>query len=230
MKYLFLIPARGGSKGIPGKNVKKFAGKPLIARTVEQAVEVACDVADVVVSTDSEEIAAAAAEAGAPVPFMRPAELAGDRTPTRDVIIHALEWLASHGRRYDGVVLLQTTSPLRRVEDIRNAIRIFEDNPRADMAVSVCEASANPYYDAFETDPSGSLRICKGSGEFTRRQDAPVVWQYNGAVYVMKPQSIIDMPMSRFPSIVPSPMPRELSVDLDTPLDWIVAETIFQNL
>lgn len=230
MKYLFLIPARGGSKGIPGKNVKEFAGKPLIAHAIGQALDIAEDHADVVVSTDSEQIADAARAAGAAVPFMRPAEFATDKAPTRDVIIHALDWMEARGRHYDAVVLLQTTSPLRIPDDIRRAVGIFESRPDADMVVAVAEAAANPYYDAFETDASGSLHVSKGDGSFTRRQDAPKVWQFTGSVYVMKTDSIRRLPLSKFPVILPCEVSSRRSVDLDTPTDWIIAETIYKAL
>lgn len=128
---------------------------------------------------------------------------------------------------YDLVVLLQTTSPLRRASDITGALRLW--TPGTDMVVSVCEAATNPYYNAFETDAQGNLHISKGDGHYTRRQDAPKVWEYNGAVYVMNTDSLRKMPMSQFPVRRPFVMPADRSVDLDTPSDWSRAEMLAQQ-
>lgn len=233
MKTLFLIPARGGSKGIPGKNIKPFCGTPLIALPIAQALSIADDPADVCVSTDDEAIARVAAEAAAPVAFMRPAALAADSTPSRDVILHALDFYAGRGISYDRVVLLQPTSPLRNADDIRRTISAYDEasaaGRRPDMAVTVCLADANPYYNAFEADADGFLHLSKGDGSVTRRQDAPDVWQYNGAVYVISADALRHAPMSRFQRIIPVEMPSSRSVDLDTPADWLLAEYLCKN-
>ncbi|MCM1376919.1 MAG: acylneuraminate cytidylyltransferase family protein [Clostridium sp.] len=230
MKTLFLIPARGGSKGIPGKNIKEFVGIPLIVRTIRQALKIADNPEDVVVSTDSEQIARVARKGGANVPFLRPAELATDTSGTQGVIIHALDWFRNKGIDYERVVLLQTTSPLRQPDDIRRAINVFDNAHEADMAVSVAEAAANPYYDIFEPDANGFLHHSKGNGGYVRRQDAPKVWQYTGAVYVIRSTSLRRGEMSRFEKILPSPMDTARSVDLDTPADWDIAERRFRDL
>ncbi|MFG6427536.1 MAG: acylneuraminate cytidylyltransferase family protein [Muribaculaceae bacterium] len=228
VKTLWLIPARGGSKGIPGKNIKPFLGRPLVCRAVDQALECAA-VGDVVfVSTDSEEIAKAAESSGIQIPFMRPDILASDTASSYSVIMHALSEFEKRGLEFDRVVLLQPTSPLRRIDDIRKASALWSKD--VDMVVSVCEAKTNPYYNAFETDSEGMLHISKGDGHFTRRQDAPKVWEYNGAVYVMTVSSLRKGDFSSFSRILPSPMPSLRSVDLDTPDDWIIAETLFSRL
>lgn len=232
MKTLYIIPARGGSKGIPRKNIRPLAGTPLISRAVTQALQLA-DPGDVCVSTDDPEIARAAEDAGAIIPFMRPACLAADDTPSRDVLIHALDFYHDRGVDYDRIVLLQPTSPLRNVQDIRNCLEAF-DNARArgldpDMSVTVAEAAANPYYNAFEEDNDGMLHISKGNGEFTRRQDAPKVWQYTGAVYVIKSDSLRRMPMAEFPRILPVEMPAARAIDLDSEADWQLAEYLLSN-
>ncbi len=225
MRTLFLITARGGSKGIPGKNIKPLGGKPLVCHSIDQA-RLFADDRDICLSTDSEEIAATARAYGLEVPFMRPAELATDSAGSYGVIMHALDFYSQLGVEYDRVVLLQPTSPLRTREDIATAIDLW--TPEVDMVVSVTEAKANPYYDIFETNPEGFLHISKGDGKYTRRQDAPKVWQYNGAVYVMSVPSLRRGPMGSFKRIVPSPMERSHSVDLDTPLDWMVAEQLLE--
>lgn len=235
-KTLWIIPARGGSKGIPGKNIKPFCGTPLVCRAVMQALQLASGDDRVAVSTDSEEIRSVARQCGdlpgTPgdvAPFLRPAELATDTSSSYDAIMHALnEMERMAGYRFDRVVLLQPTSPLRTTEDISDALRRW--TPEVDMVVSVCEARTNPYYSAFETDSDGLLHISKGDGRYTRRQDAPEVWEYNGAVYVMTADSLRREPMSKFRRILPSPMPAGRSVDLDTPLDWVVAEAMYNEL
>lgn len=224
MKTLYLIPARGGSKGIPGKNIKDFLGKPLICHTIDQARKAGAADSDICVSTDSNEIKKIVEDYGLKVPFMRPDSLATDTAGTYGVIIHALDWYKEHGVDYDRVVLLQTTSPLRCPEDITSALEMWQ--PGIDMVVSVCEAATNPYYNAFETDADGNLHISKGDGLYTRRQDAPKVWEYNGAVYVMNVESLRKMPYSQFPVRRPYVMPSDRSVDLDTPADWLRAEEL----
>lgn len=227
MKPLFIIPARGGSKGIPGKNIRPFCGRPLITLAIDGAMACCDDPARIILSTDSPEIAAVAAEHGLPVPYMRPAHLASDTAPTRDALLHAMDWADAEGIDYDCVVLLQPTSPLRRAEDISGAMALY--TPEVDMVVSVTPADANPYYNLFEADDRGFLHVSKGDGSYTRRQDAPPVWEYNGAVYVINPQSLRKTLMSRMERIVPYPMPRERSADLDTLSQWAAAEEQFKN-
>lgn len=235
MRFLYLIPARGGSKGIPGKNIKLLGGIPLIAHSIRHALDAGASPEDVIVTTDSEEIAAIAREYGASTPFLRPAELATDKSSSRDAILHALDFMEKGGRSYDAVVLLQPTSPLRRPDDIRNACKAYGEgvaNARSasempGMAVSVAEARTNPYYSAFETDENGFLHISKGDGRYTRRQDAPKVWEFNGAVYVISPQALRLNEISSLPNIIPVEMPAERSLDLDTPADWERAEQHF---
>ncbi|MCC8114382.1 MAG: acylneuraminate cytidylyltransferase family protein [Bacteroidales bacterium] len=225
MTPLFIIPARGGSKGIPRKNIKELCGKPLIAYSIEAANQV--DPRYVFVSTEDEEIAQVAAAYGAATEYRRPAALATDTAGSREVILDLMDWADRQGISYDCVVLLQPTSPLRTADDIRHCLRLYAENPEADMVVSVKDADCNPYYDCFEADPqSGLLHISKGDGLYTRRQDAPPAYQYNGAVYVIRPESIRQMPLGAFPRRIPYIMPRDRSIDLDTPIDWLMAETI----
>lgn len=225
---LWLIPARGGSKGIPGKNVKPFCGQPLVCRATDQAMACALPGDEIFVSTDSEEIKNAAETCGISIPFLRPDDLASDTASSYSVIMHALHEFEQRGKSFSRVVLLQPTSPFRTNDDIRGAIKLW--NPDIDMVVSVCEAKTNPYYNAFETDSDGLLHISKGDGKYTRRQDAPKVWEYNGAVYVMTVEALKKGAMGSFSKIIPYPMPSSRSADLDTPEDWLIAETIFKRL
>ncbi|MBD5238274.1 MAG: acylneuraminate cytidylyltransferase family protein [Bacteroidales bacterium] len=221
MKPLFIIPARGGSKSIPKKNIKPFRGKPLIAWSILTALELT-DADRIIVTTDSDEIAQVAREYGIPNPHIRPAELATDTASTRDVLLDAMAQAERRGVDYDCVILLQPTSPLRTASDVRNAIAAW--SPEIDMAVTVRPAPCNPYYDCFETSPDGFLRVSKGDGLLTRRQDAPPAWQLNGAVYVITPARMREMEIGRMMRRVPVPMPAERSLDIDTPLDWKIAE------
>jgi N-acylneuraminate cytidylyltransferase len=226
MKTLYIIPARGGSKGIPGKNIKPLAGKPLIAYSVEVAQQLAPD-CDICVTTDDLEIIATVENMGLKVPFVRPAELATDHSGTYEVLLHALNHYEQQGISYDRIVLLQPTSPFRTVDDVNNCLKLY--TPDIDMVVSVKQASANPYYNAFETDENGFLHISKGEGNYTRRQDAPPVWEYNGAVYVINAQSLRKMPLNKFPRRRMCEMSAEHSIDLDTPTDWLIAESILKS-
>lgn len=221
MTPLIIIPARGGSKGIPKKNIVELAGRPLIDYTIQAALKVA-PIDHIILSTDSEEIVTVAERCGLPVAYRRPAALATDTAGSREVILDAMDWADNQGIGYDATVLLQPTSPLRLAEDILGAMSMF--TPDIDMVVSVAEARCNPYYNCFETDETGYLKISKGEGQFTRRQDVPPVYEYNGAVYVINPQSIRKMTLGNFPRRVPYVMPAERSVDIDAPVDLLVAE------
>lgn len=228
MTPLYIIPARGGSKGIPHKNIKDLCGRPLIAYTIDEAVEAWATLGGyIIVSTDDDAIAAAARDCGLDVDYKRPAHLAGDDVPTRDVILDAMAWAERRRLEYDTIILLQPTSPFRTAGDIIAAAMLY--SPEVDMVVSVCQADANPYYNLFETAPNGTLHICKGDGLYTRRQEVPPVYEYNGAVYVINPASLRAMPMGAFPTRLPYLMPRERSIDLDTPEQWALAEMIMKN-
>lgn len=228
-RILFVIPARGGSKGIPHKNIKPFAGQPLIAYSLE-AARALTDDAHIILSTDDERIAEVAKELGYDTAYRRPAEIATDTAGSREVILDAMDYADAMGVEYDKVVLLQPTSPLRTVADIVKAIEAYDATPDCDMAVTVTEAACNPYYDCFETDADGVLHVSKGDGTLTRRQDAPKAWQYNGAVYVMRPESVRRYALGAMPRRIAVEMPRSRSVDLDTPLDWTIAEMIYNDM
>ncbi len=241
LRPIFIIPARGGSKGIPGKNIIDLGGRPLIAYSIDAALDTIMilngsrDEGDllgrerIIVSTDSAEIAAKASEEGIDVPFLRPDYLSTDSAGSREVILHAMEYADSQGIEYDCVVLLQPTSPFRTGRHTSEAISLFRP-AETDMVVSVCETSSNPYYNCFETDPeTGWLHISKGDGLLTRRQDAPPAWEYNGAVYVIDPEAIRSMPLGAFTRRLPYVMSAEDSVDIDTPLDLTVARALLTS-
>jgi CMP-N-acetylneuraminic acid synthetase len=186
MNILCVIAARGGSKGVKGKNIRLVLGKPLIAWSIEQAL--ACRELDrVVVSTDDENIARVAKEYGAEVPFMRPPELSGDEVGKWEVWRHALETCTRVlNWNVDLYVDLDCTSPLRDVEDISGAIRQFKESD-LDAVFCICEARKNPYFNMLEYE-DGYLRISKKLPRpIVRRQDAPKVYEHVASIYVLSP-------------------------------------------
>lgn len=219
-----LIPARGGSKGLPRKNVLPLAGHPLIAWTVAAALaSVSLDA--VVVSTDDDAIGRAAEEAGAEFPFVRPAELAGDSSAMVNVVIDALDRLAGQGRPFDVVVLLQPTSPLRTAADIDGAVALLEGDARH-AVVSVCPCEHSPLL-AGVLPPDGSLdAFLTADARSANRQTLPAFHRLNGAVYVAE----VDWLRSSLSFIAPGAfayvMPAERSVDIDTELDFALAECL----
>lgn len=222
MKPLVVIPARGGSKGIPRKNIKRLAGKPLIHYTIEAARHVFDD--DVIcVSTDDKEIKEVAEDTGLTVPFLRPAEFATDTAGTRDVLLHAIDYYEDEGYYPDTVILLQPTSPFRTGEHIKEALELFHS--ALDQIVSVKETGSNPYYVLFEENEDGYLEKVK-KGNYKRRQDCPKVWELNGAIYVINVKSIKKEEMSDIERIKKYAMDEKSSIDIDTQLDWTIAEAL----
>lgn len=226
MKILVIIPARGGSKGIPHKNIKPLNGKPLIYYTIDEAREIVGD-DDICVSTDDSEIIKCVEDYGLCVPFVRPEELATDTAGTYEVLLHALSFFEKQGRHYDAVLLLQNTSPFRKAEQIKEALALYNDN--VDMVVSVKECAANPYYCVFEEDNNGFLHVCKGDGNIFRRQDAPKVYEYNGAIYIMNAEKLKTTHMHKMQKRVKYVMDDLSSFDLDTMWDWQMAESIIEQ-
>lgn len=223
MRTLVVIPARGGSKGIPRKNIKLFDGKPLIYYTIDCARAI-CNDEDICVSTDDAEIISVVKQYGLDVPFIRPDELATDTAGTYEVLLHALDFYEMKGEKYDVIVLLQNTSPFRTQEHVKEALSLYRED--VDMVVSVKECAANPYYCLYEENEEGFLHICKGDGTFFRRQDAPKVYEYNGAIYVMNAATLKTTHMHKMKRRVKYVMDELSSFDLDTMWDWKMAEMI----
>lgn len=221
MKILVIIPARGGSKGIPRKNIKPLNGKPLIYYTIDCARAI-CDDANICVSTDDDEIIKVVEDYGLKVSFKRPSELATDTAGTYEVLLHALNFYEQQGMHYDVVVLLQNTSPFRTAEHMKDALKLYSSD--IDMVVSVKECPANPYYCVFEEDANGYLHVCKGDGNIFRRQDAPKVYEYNGAIYIMNAETLKTTHMHKMQKRVKYIMDDASSFDLDTTWDWQMAE------
>ena len=226
MECLVIIPARGGSKGIPHKNIKPLNGKPLIRYTIDVARGVAKD-EDICVSTDNPEIIKCVEDYGLKVPFVRPVELATDTAGTYEVLLHALDFYEKQGRHYDVVLLLQNTSPFRNVEHVKEALKLYRSD--IDMVVSVNQTKTNPYYNCFEEDAEGFLKKTLDSTGFVRRQDAPVTYEYNGAIYVINAAQMKKMSLGKFTRRVKYVMDDIHSVDLDNMIDWKFAEFVLKE-
>ena len=227
MKFLAVITARAGSKGVPRKNVKLLNGKPLTFYTLDVAREVLGD-KDICLSTnDTELIELAVKERNYNVPFKRPEHLATDEASTYEVLLHAIDFYEKRGDYYDAIILLQPTSPLRTVIHLKEAIHLYKSN-EVDMVVSVKEAKSNPYFTLFEENSNGFLKQSKPS-KFTRRQDCPKVYEFNGAIYVVNVNSLKKSMMSEFSKINKYVMDDKYSIDIDSPFDWKMAEIILSQ-
>ena len=226
MKKLVIIPARGGSKGIPHKNIKPLDGKPLIYYTIDVARQIVSD-EDICVSTDDQEIIKCVEDYGLKVPFVRPDELASDTAGTYEVLLHALDFYEKQEKNYDVVLLLQNTSPFRTANQVKEALMLYR--PDIDMVVSVKECPANPYYNVFEEDQQGYLHVSKGDGTIFRRQEAPKVFEYNGAIYIMNSTKLKTTHMHKMQKRVKYVMDDYSSFDLDTMWDWQMAEALIKE-
>lgn len=222
MSTFALIPARGGSKGIPRKNIKPIAGKPLIVWTIEAALRSSLLDA-VVVSTEDEEIAEVALRAGALVPFTRPAALAADDTPGIDPVLHAFEQLPE----FEAVLLLQPTSPMRGTSDIDACLRLAAERG-APSVVSVSEPDSHPYW-TYRIGGDGRLERLIDAVPVARRQDLPLVAALNGALYFAERKWLMGGRSLLGPETLAYMMSRERSIDLDTPLDWKIAELLLKE-
>lgn len=226
MKVLVVIPARGGSKGIPYKNIKLLNEKPLICYSIDVARQFTTD-ENICVTTDDDKIIKVVENYGLKVPFKRPDYLATDICGSNEVIQHAYQFYENQGIHYDAILLLQPTSPFRKVEFLKEAVALYDDS--IDMVTSVKLSSCNPYYDGFEEDAEGLLKISKGDGSIERRQDAPSVWQQNGSIYVINPKSLMEKGLAHFTRSRKYAMSDLYSVDIDNPFDWKVAELVINE-
>ncbi len=225
-RILAVIPARGGSKGIKKKNIRPLCGKPLLAYSVEVALE--CDYVDsVLVSTDSEEIAACARQYGADVPFLRPAELATDEAKTIDVLLHGIAELKRRGQIFDYLLLLQPTQPIRTSRQLAEAIERIVDSGAASL-VSVCPVEEHPIL-MRTLDQEGRLIPILAGGSTVRRQDFPTVYKVNGSIYLNRIDEGLNEHTSLNDNEYPYIMSREDSVDIDTPDDFMKAEEIMKK-
>lgn len=220
---LFVITARGGSKGLPGKNIKKLCGKPLIAYSIDVARSFTSD-DNICVSTDSWEIIDVVEEYGLKVPFVRPDFLATDTATSNDVLVHAVNFYREQGKEYTKLCLLQPTSPLRTIEDVEGAMKLYRDD--IDMVVSVTKSHAPAVL--CQDDADGFVQLVYNKKAVGRQQLADM-YEYNGAVYVMNVASLLEKGMGGFFKCVKYVMPKEHSVDIDDIYDFYLVESILKN-
>lgn len=223
-RILAVVPARGGSKGLPGKNIKELAGKPLIAWSIEAGRQ-SRYVDALTISTDSSEIARIARLWGGDVPFLRPAELATDEAKGIDAILHAVRWHREQGEVFDLILVLQPTSPLRTVGDIDGAVELFFEK-NACTVVSVCPADHHPWWANTLPEDGNMKAFLRPELQNTNRQMLPVFYRLNGAIY------LADIPfLEKNRSFIMDgtfafTMASESSVDIDTTLDFRLAECL----
>jgi len=225
MRTLVVIPARSGSKGLPDKNIKVLNGKPLIHYSIEVAQQI-FDNEDICISTDSDKYIKIAEKTGLRIPFVRPETLSTDNATTQDVLLHCLDFYEQKGVFYDYILLLQPTSPFREKKHLEDIL--MENNEDCDMIVSVKETDSNPYYVLLEENEEGYLKKLM-KGEFTRRQDCPKVYEYNGSMYLIRVSSMKEKLVSSFTKIKKYEMHSKYSLDIDNQLDFDFAEFLMNK-
>ena len=227
MKTLAVIPARGGSKSIPRKNIVPVGGRPLIAYTIDAALQ-ASEIADVVVSTDDAEIAEVCATLGLPAPFMRPAELSHDLAPSLPVVKHALEWAeGSEAVRYDAVILLQPTTPFRTAGDIDTTLRMLRDST-ADSVISVVDVGAAHPFRMKRIVPGNRLvnYIDQGFEDMRPRQLLPPVYLRSGAIYASRRDVVMTQGRMVGDECLAYVIPAERALNIDSPQDLLLAQLL----
>lgn len=229
MRVLGLIPARGGSKGVSRKNVRLLGGKPLLRWSVEAALA-AHTLASVVLTTEDEEIAAVGRSCGAAVPFLRPADLAADDTPTLPVVQHAVRTLEKLGDRFDAVCLLQPTNPFRKASDIDACVELLAKSD-ADAVVTILPVPPeyNPHW-VYVRRSDGLLRLSTGESEpLPRRQLLPAAFHREGSIYVTRRDTIMEKNSLYGTRVIGYEVTRAGTINIDTPADWLRAEAIMQE-
>lgn len=225
MKLLIIIPARGGSKGLPGKNIRPLCGKPLIGYSIELARTIVSD-KDICVSTDAQEIIDVVERYGLYVPFVRPAHLSTDTATTNDVLVHALNFYQQQGREYDAILLLQPTSPLRTAAQVHEALALYETHPGIDMVVSVKKSHAAAVISHENEEGWLIPTLNTHSGP---RQQITSYYEYNGAIYIINPISLQKKGIPNFTKRLKYVMSEETSYDIDSLTDWQIVEHFMRN-
>ncbi len=221
---LAIIPARGGSKGVHGKNIKSLSGKPLIVYTIEAAIE-SNIFKKIIVSTDSEEIADIAKQSGAEVPFIRPSEIAGDYVSSDKVIKHGIEFYEKNGNEFTEVCKLQPTSPLRKAEHIKAAYKLFKEK-EADFVVSVCESEHSPLWMGELEEDCQMDNFIRKEIILSCRQKLPTYYRLNGAIYMAKINAFKIQNSFFGKNGYAYVMQQKDSIDIDSELDFKIAECI----
>ena len=224
---LCVIPARGGSKRIPRKNIKLFCGKPMIAWAIEAALQSGC-FDHVIVSTDDAEIAEVASQYGAQVPFMRPAALADDHTGTIAVVAHAIDWFAAQGQLPEQVCCLYATAPFVTPADLQLGLQVLT-KADCDFAFSVT-SYASPIQRAIRITPAGRIEMFNPELFNTRSQDLEEAYHDAGQFYMGRARAWLESKIIFSPASVPVLLPRHRVQDIDTPEDWVRAEWLFKAI
>lgn len=229
MSTVACIFARSGSKGIPNKNIQNFNGKPLITWAVELAMSIK-QIDRVFVSTDSEQIAEIAKSAGAIVPFLRPSDLATDSSPEWLSWQHFIKFIESTDGELPTVFLsLPTTSPLRIAADVENCLKEFNKG-LSDFVIGITPSERNPYFNMVKKDLNNCVDlVIRGGDQYSRRQDTPDVFDITTVCYVGKPESILTQNSIFEGKVVGVEIPRERAIDIDTPLDFKIAEFLHKT-
>ena len=230
-RLLAVIPARGGSKGLPGKNLRPFGGLPLIAHTILFA-RMCPEIDRCIVSTDAPEIAEVARQFGAEVPFMRPPELAHDDTPLWPVVRHAVDVLERRdGMRFDAVLLLDPTSPARDVEDLTGALRRLRESPEADGVIGVSQPVFNPIWHCVVERDGWMADLIEAGRHFDRRQDVPAVYRINGSLYLWRAAFVRTQEASwrRAGRYLIYEIPERRAMSIDTELEFDQAELLVKH-
>ncbi len=227
---LFLIPARGGSKGLPGKNTLPMLGKPLVAWTIETALAVAEKInGRVVVSTDSQEIADVALQFNAEVPFMRPLELATDTSTSIDVVLHALAYFENVGEEFDYVCMLEATSPQRDDQDILSAFNLLQHTEAAESVVGICRTeSGNPAFLALKNKEHFITSYAGENFIFKRRQEIDDVYFFEGSMYISKVTALRQRKTFYHEKTLGFEMPKWKSFEIDDLVDFMLIETLMK--
>lgn len=225
---LAVIPARGGSKGVPHKNIRDLDGKPLIAYTIEAAIK--SKVFDkIVVSTDSSEIAEIAQRYGAEVPFIRPKDLSADFSSSDDVVLHAIDYFKRKGKEFEYVCKLQPTSPLRNETHIMEAYRLLKDS-NSNFVVSVCECEHSPLWTGTLDEKKSLNRFINEYVKGACRQKLPKYYRLNGAIYMGKTEAFEDNKSFFGKNGTAFIMNQEESIDIDSLLDFKIVEIIIKDI
>lgn len=228
MRILALITARGGSKRVPGKNIRPLGGKPLIVWSIDVAKDIP-EICDILVSADDEAIAAVCTEAGAYVPWLRPAELATDTASSVDVALHALDWYEAEKGAVDGILLLQPTSPFRNQKTVRRGIELFGKNGQQPV-LGVSPTHAHPMW-TLKMDGNYLVPFMREHGLKTRSQDLPQAYVVNGSFYLISPAELRAcrsfVGTKTIPLLIETP---QEALDIDTEWDFKMAESIAERI
>jgi CMP-N-acetylneuraminic acid synthetase len=229
MNVVALICARGGSKGLPGKNIRPLAGRPLIARAIDQTKAVR-RIGRTIVSTDADDIARVARACGADVPFVRPAELAQDGSPEWLVWRHALSFLKeTEGAYPEALIVVPATAPLRAVADLERCLDEYEKGG-VDIVITITDAHRNPYFNMVKVNAQGTVEpVIASDGAVTRRQDAPVVYDVTTVAYVARPEFVMTHSGPFAGRVGHVHIPPQRALDIDTALDFRIAEALFDH-